>query len=44
MSHRTYDIVQLDVFTQSPLAGNQLAVFADARGLTDNEMQALAGR
>jgi trans-2,3-dihydro-3-hydroxyanthranilate isomerase len=42
MSPRTYEVVQLDVFTQTPLAGNQLAVFTDARGLTDNEMQALA--
>jgi trans-2,3-dihydro-3-hydroxyanthranilate isomerase len=42
MSRRTYEVVQLDVFTQLPLAGNQLAVFADARGLTDVEMQALA--
>ena len=42
MSRRTYELVQLDVFTQTPLAGNQLAVFADARGLTDDEMQALA--
>ena len=42
MSHRTYEFVQLDVFTQTKLAGNQLAVFTDARGLTDTEMQALA--
>jgi len=32
----------MDVFTNQPLAGNQLAVFTDARGLTDLEMQALA--
>jgi predicted PhzF superfamily epimerase YddE/YHI9 len=30
----SYDFVQLDVFTQTPLAGNPLAVFTDARGLT----------
>jgi len=42
MSDRTYKFVQLDVFTQTPLAGNPLAVFYDARGLTDAEMQALA--
>ncbi|HEY4282163.1 MAG TPA: PhzF family phenazine biosynthesis protein [Chthoniobacterales bacterium] len=42
MNHRTYEFVQLDVFTQTKLAGNQLAVFTDARGLTDEEMQALA--
>jgi trans-2,3-dihydro-3-hydroxyanthranilate isomerase len=38
----TYEFVQLDVFTQTPLTGNPLAVFTDARGLDDNEMQALA--
>ena len=39
---RTFDFVQVDVFTQTPLAGNALAVFPDARGLSDDEMQALA--
>src|SRR5437764_11459638 len=34
--------VQLDVFTSTLLEGNQLAVFPDARGLTDADMQALA--
>src|SRR6266550_382590 len=42
MSDRTYEFVQLDVFTQTPLTGNPLAIFTDARGLDDNEMQALA--
>ena len=42
MSRRTYEFVQLDVFAQTPLAGNPLAVFSDARGLGDNELQALA--
>jgi trans-2,3-dihydro-3-hydroxyanthranilate isomerase len=42
MPDRTYEFVQLDVFTQTPLTGNPLAVFTDARGLDDNEMQALA--
>jgi len=42
MPTRTYEFVQLDVFTQTPLAGNPLAVFPDARGLNDGEMQALA--
>src|SRR5213596_2055814 len=42
MPGRTYEFVQLDVFTQTPLAGNPLAVFTDARGLNDGEMQALA--
>jgi trans-2,3-dihydro-3-hydroxyanthranilate isomerase len=42
MRGRTYEFVQLDVFTQTPLAGNPLAIFTDARGLNDGEMQALA--
>src|SRR5207237_4489031 len=42
MPHRTYEFVQLDVFTQTPLTGNALAVFADAGGLGDDEMQGLA--
>ncbi len=42
MNRRTYEFVQLDVFARNPLAGNPLAVFADARGLSDSEMQALA--
>jgi trans-2,3-dihydro-3-hydroxyanthranilate isomerase len=42
MPPRTYEFVQLDVFTQTPLAGNPLAVFTDTRGLNDDEMQALA--
>jgi trans-2,3-dihydro-3-hydroxyanthranilate isomerase len=42
MPNRTYEFVQLDVFTQTPLTGNPLAIFIDARGLNDGEMQALA--
>ena len=42
MPDRTYEFVQLDVFTQTALAGNPLAIFTDARGLNDAEMQALA--
>jgi trans-2,3-dihydro-3-hydroxyanthranilate isomerase len=34
--------VVIDVFTDVPLAGNQLAVFTDARDLNDADMQALA--
>ena len=30
------------MFTDRPLAGNPLAVFPDAEGLSDGEMQALA--
>ena len=39
---RSYEFVQLDVFTKTLLTGNPLAVFTDARGLTDQQMQALA--
>src|SRR5580765_2439686 len=39
---RRLPFVQMDVFTSVPLEGNQLAVFADGRGLGDDEMQALA--
>src|SRR5438034_4751609 len=39
---RSYEFVQLDVFTRKPLTGNPLAVFTDASGLTDQQMQALA--
>jgi trans-2,3-dihydro-3-hydroxyanthranilate isomerase len=42
MSARTYEFVHVDVFTQTPLAGNPLAIFTDGRGLNDGEMQALA--
>jgi trans-2,3-dihydro-3-hydroxyanthranilate isomerase len=39
---QTYRYVVVDVFTDRPLAGNQLAVFTDARGLDTETMQALA--
>jgi trans-2,3-dihydro-3-hydroxyanthranilate isomerase len=39
---RRFPFVQLDVFTSRPLEGNSLAVFSDGRGLSDDEMQALA--
>jgi trans-2,3-dihydro-3-hydroxyanthranilate isomerase len=39
---RRYLFVQMDVFTSRPLEGNALSVFPDARGLSDDEMQALA--
>jgi len=35
----TIEYTVLDVFTTRPLEGNQLAVFADGRGLSDEEMQ-----
>lgn len=39
---RTFRYVVCDVFTDVPLAGNQLAVFTDARDLDPLTMQALA--
>jgi trans-2,3-dihydro-3-hydroxyanthranilate isomerase len=39
---RTARYVLADVFTDTPLAGNQLAVFTDARDLDELTMQALA--
>jgi trans-2,3-dihydro-3-hydroxyanthranilate isomerase len=39
---RRFAYVQLDVFTSKKLEGNQLAVFTDARGLSDPEMQRIA--
>jgi trans-2,3-dihydro-3-hydroxyanthranilate isomerase len=39
---RRFSFVQLDVFSSRVLEGNSLAVFPDGRGLTDQEMQALA--
>jgi trans-2,3-dihydro-3-hydroxyanthranilate isomerase len=39
---RTFTYSILDVFAERPLEGNPLAVFHDARSLSDNEMQALA--
>jgi trans-2,3-dihydro-3-hydroxyanthranilate isomerase len=41
-SPRTIPYVLVDVFTRTPLTGNQLAVFLDGRGLSDAQMQALA--
>src|SRR5215468_4452513 len=39
---RRLSMSQWDVFSSTPLEGNSLAVFSDARGLTDAEMQAIA--
>jgi trans-2,3-dihydro-3-hydroxyanthranilate isomerase len=39
---RQFAYQQWDVFTSTPLAGNPLAVFLDARGLTDADMLAIA--
>jgi trans-2,3-dihydro-3-hydroxyanthranilate isomerase len=41
-SIRRFHCVQIDVFTSRRLEGNPLAVFTDARGLSDSEMQDLA--
>jgi len=41
-AHVAYDYAVLDVFAEQPLQGNALAVFTDARGLTTEEMQAIA--
>ncbi len=38
----SFRYVVCDVFTDTPLTGNQLAVFTDARGLDDEGMQSLA--
>jgi trans-2,3-dihydro-3-hydroxyanthranilate isomerase len=39
---RRFRFRQVDVFTDTPLQGNPLAVFPDAQGLSDDEMQAVA--
>lgn len=39
---RRWSYVHIDVFARRPLEGNPLAVFPDARGLTDDAMQAIA--
>ena len=39
---RRFAYEQWDVFTKNALTGNPLAVFLDARGLSDPEMQAIA--
>lgn len=38
---RTYRYLHLDVFTDVPFEGNQLAVFPEPAGLTDAEMQTI---
>jgi trans-2,3-dihydro-3-hydroxyanthranilate isomerase len=39
---RRFAMTQWDVFSSNPLEGNSLAVFSDARGLSDTEMQSVA--
>jgi trans-2,3-dihydro-3-hydroxyanthranilate isomerase len=38
----SFRYVVVDVFTDTPLTGNQLAVFTDARGIPEHQLQALA--
>ena len=42
MSRMSLDYALVDVFAESALEGNMLAIFTDARGLTTDQMQALA--
>src|SRR5216684_3373398 len=39
---RRFAFVQFDVFSSRPFEGNPLAVFPDGRGLSDEQMQAMA--
>ena len=39
---RTYQVVQIDAFTTRKFEGNAASVVLDARGLSDDEMQAIA--
>jgi trans-2,3-dihydro-3-hydroxyanthranilate isomerase len=41
-AHSQIPFVQLDVFSSRPFEGNPLAVFPDARQLSDHQMQAIA--
>jgi len=38
----SYTFYQLDVFTENPFAGNPLAVFPEAEGISDTQMQQIA--
>ena len=42
MEPRKLSLVQVDVFTDRALTGNALAIVLDGRGLTTEQMQALA--
>src|SRR5437870_4309942 len=41
-ARQKYRYLHLDVFTEEPLAGNQLAVFPNANGLDTGRMQRIA--
>jgi trans-2,3-dihydro-3-hydroxyanthranilate isomerase len=43
MTSRKYEYVIVDVFTNRPFKGNPLAVLPDAAGLSDVQMQTIAG-
>src|SRR5258708_36469096 len=38
----TYNFIQLDVFTDHAFGGNPLAVFPEAEGISDEQMQQIA--
>src|SRR5712691_10049847 len=38
----TYNFIQLDVFTDQPFCGNPLAVFPEAEGINNEQMQQIA--
>src|SRR5579875_1774634 len=42
IASRTIEYAQVDVFAERPLEGNALAIIPDARGLSTEQMQALA--
>ncbi|HWN09302.1 MAG TPA: PhzF family phenazine biosynthesis protein [Pyrinomonadaceae bacterium] len=42
MDLSSYRFIQLDVFTNEPFAGNALAVFPEAEGITDEQMMKIA--
>jgi trans-2,3-dihydro-3-hydroxyanthranilate isomerase len=42
LARPTYAYEVWDVFTRTPLTGNPLCIFTDARGMSDAEMQAVA--
>jgi trans-2,3-dihydro-3-hydroxyanthranilate isomerase len=37
-----YEVVQVDAFTSQPLEGNSCAIYPEAQGLTDDQMQRIA--
>jgi trans-2,3-dihydro-3-hydroxyanthranilate isomerase len=41
MGAKTFDFVQVDVFTSNPLEGNPLCVFPQAQSLSDDQMMAV---